>query len=60
MWIEDLTKALWMLNGTDLRYNCLIQKIENGYIYTTVPGLRFEIKTLVEAYNKEYGETQDS
>lgn len=55
MWIEDLTKALWILNGYDIKWNCCVQKIENGYIYMTNPNLKFKISDLVAKYDEEYG-----
>jgi len=55
MWIEDLTKALWMLNGSNLKWMARVFKISNGVIYLT-NGATFEIKELVKQYNKEYGE----
>lgn len=54
MWIEDLTKALWILNSRDIKWNCCVWKIENGYIYMTMHGLRFEIAELVAEYDREY------
>lgn len=53
MWIEDVTKALWMLNGEQLID--LIEYISNGIIKMT-SGTIYTISELVEAYNKEYGE----
>lgn len=55
MWIEDLTKAFWMLNGTLLKNNCCVWKVENGYIYMSAGELKFSVKDLVEEYDKEYG-----
>jgi len=55
MWIEDLTKAFWMLNRTPLQWNCCVWKVENGFIYMTARDVRFAIKDLVEEYDKEYG-----
>ena len=57
MWVEDLTKALWILNEqNDPKYLCCIQKIENGYIYTTVPGVQYSVAELVWMYDQEYNE----
>lgn len=55
MWIEDLTKALWMLNNRDIKWSCCVWKIEDGYIYMTNHGLRFKVSDLVAEYDKEYG-----
>lgn len=55
MWIEDLTKALWMLNSRDIKWACCVWKIEDGYIYMTYHGLRFKVSDLVAEYDKEYG-----
>lgn len=54
MWIEDLTKAMWMLNASPMVWKCCIRKIENGFIYFT-SGRTESIKELVEQYDKEYG-----
>lgn len=51
MWIEDLTKALWMLNGVSL-IGC-VQRIEDNVIYMT-SGNKYSVKELVEEYDKEY------
>ena len=51
MWIEDLTKAFWMLNGLSLI--CCVQRIENNVIYMT-NGDKYSVKELVEEYDKEY------
>ncbi len=53
MWIQDITKALWILNGTSLKWSCCVDKIENGFIYMS-DGQRFAISALVEQYDKEY------
>lgn len=55
MWIEDLTKALWMLNNRDIKWSCCVWKIEDGYIYMTYHGLRFKVSDLAADYDKEYG-----
>ena len=55
MWIEDLTKALWELNATDVKYKCCVEKIENGIIYMTNHTF-YRIDKLVEQYNERYGE----
>lgn len=51
MWIDDLTKALWMLNGMSLI--CCVQRIEDNVIYMT-SGDKYSVKELVEEYDKEY------
>ena len=48
MWIEDIIKALWIL---DNRYSCCVSKIENGVIYFT-DGKTMSVKEGVEKYNK--------
>ena len=50
MWIDDILKALWVI---DNKYSCCISKIENGIIYFT-DGTKESIKEGVEKYNKEY------
>ena len=52
MWIEDLTKALWMLNGQQLID--LVDHISNNVIVMT-SGTTYSVSELVEEYNKEYG-----
>lgn len=59
MWIEDLAKAFWMLNALNIKWQCCVWKVENGYIYMTQHGLRFEIAELVKQYNKEYGVSEN-
>ena len=54
MWIEDLTKALWILNDDLVKWMCCVWKIENNIIYMT-NGATFSIPALVAKYNKEYG-----
>lgn len=57
MWVEDLTKAFWMLNEqTDPKFQCCIQKVENGYIYTTTPGVQYSVAELAWMYDQEYDE----
>lgn len=51
MWIEDLTKALWMLNG--MSHFCCIQRIEDNVIYMT-NGVKYSVKELAKEYDKEY------
>lgn len=51
MWIEDLTKALWVLNG--FGWICYVQRIEDNVIYMT-NGNKYSVKELVEEYDKEY------
>lgn len=53
MWVEDLTKAFWMLNQTP--WKCLVWKVEDGFIYMNARDVRFSVKDLVEEYDKEYG-----
>ena len=50
MWIEDLTKALYVLNATDYRRTLLINKIENNIIFFT-NGEWATVKELVSAYD---------
>ena len=54
MWIEDLTKALWELNASELKYTCCVKEIKNGKIVMT-SGKWFEIADLVAQYDKHYG-----
>lgn len=50
MWIEDILKALWVL---DDRYSICVDKIENGIIFFSDHTFK-RIKDLVAEYNKEY------
>lgn len=54
MWIEDLTKALWVLNGDKVKWMCCVWKIENDIIYMT-NSATFYIPDLVAKYDKEHG-----
>ena len=53
MWIEDLTKALWMLNGKNIQYMCCVLKIEDNIIYMT-NGTKYLVYDLVAEYDQEY------
>ena len=57
MWIEDLTKALWELNASDIKWECCVEKIENGIIYMTNHTF-YRVDKLVEQYNENYGVTR--
>ncbi len=59
MWIEDLTKALWILNGDPLKWTCCIEKISDGII-TMTSGQKFSVAALVEKYNSEYETRSDN
>lgn len=52
MWIEDLTKALWMLNGLQLIN--LVQEIKDNVIVMT-NGDVYSVIDLRNAYDEEYG-----
>lgn len=54
MWIENLTKAFWILNGDKVKWMCHVWKIENDIIYMT-NGATFYIPDLVAKYDREYG-----
>jgi len=54
MWIEDLSKALYVLNYDIIRRMCCVWKIENNIIYMT-NGATFGIPELVAKYNEKYG-----
>lgn len=47
MWIDDILKALWDLE----RYNCCIDKIENGIIYFS-DGSTESIRKLAKKYDE--------
>lgn len=51
--VEDLTKAMWMLNG-DSSITAEISKIQFGVISMT-DGTEYYLEDLVAAYDKEYG-----
>jgi len=51
MLIEDLTKALWMLNGEELG---AVSAIYGGKIYMADGRVAF-VDMLVELYDKTYG-----
>lgn len=53
MWIEDLTMALWVLNGESIKWECCVEKIENNYIIMT-SGTKFYIPDLVAKYKELY------
>lgn len=53
MWIDDIRKALFILASHGLNYSMLIDRIENGTIYTT-SGKQFSINELVKQYDKLY------
>lgn len=53
MWIEDLAKAFWILNGDKVKEMCCVWKIENNIIYMT-NGATFYIPDLVAKYDMEY------
>ena len=55
MWIEDLTKALWILNGRDDRYINLVDKITNNIIMMS-DHTYYMVQDLVKEYNEIYGE----
>jgi hypothetical protein len=57
MWIEDLTKALWMLNGSTAKWSCCIAKIVDNVIIFT-DGSRQTVQELVAQYDKEYHPTR--
>ena len=50
MWIEDLTKALYYLDMTEIRHHVLIKQIEDGVIYFTNE-TAVTVRDLTEAYN---------
>lgn len=54
MWIEDLTKALWMLNGKSDKWNYCVEYINDNVIRTT-DGMFYSVPELVAEYDKEYG-----
>lgn len=58
MWIEELTKALWVLNGDKVKWMCCVRKIENNIIYMT-NGVTFYIPDLAKQYDKEYGVSEN-
>lgn len=35
MWIDDILEILTILHGSDISYDCCVQKIENNIIYFT-------------------------
>jgi len=53
MWIEDLTKAFWVLNGDKVKWMCCVWKVENNIIYMT-NGATFYIPDLVTQYDREH------
>ena len=55
MTIEDLTKAMWMLNADPLAWVITVQTIKEGKIFFD-NGQVMELSDLVRAYNEEYGE----
>ena len=50
MWIEDLTKALYFLNASDLKWDVCINKIENNIVYFS-NSIQVPLKILVNGYN---------
>lgn len=58
MWIENLTKAFWVLNGDKVKWMSRVWKVENDIIYMT-NGATFYIPDLVAKYDQEYGVSAD-
>ena len=50
MWIEDIRKALFSLAMMGLTWSDLIERIEDGVIYTS-SGKKLVIADLVKAYD---------
>lgn len=55
MTIEDLTKAMWMLNADLLSAFVDVISITEGKIFLA-NGQVMAVQDLVQAYNEEYGE----
>lgn len=53
MLIEELTKALWVLNGSNENVNC-IAKIEDNKIYMMDGRVAF-VDMLAQLYDRIYG-----
>ena len=53
MWIEDIRKALFSLAMMGISWSDLIERIEDGIIYTS-SGKQLAIADLVKAYDNIY------
>lgn len=51
MWIEDLTKALYYLNVTDIKYKVTIDFVHDGRIQLS-SGRQLSVKYLVTLYDR--------
>lgn len=50
MWIEDLTKGLYLINASDYKYTLVIDKIDRGAVFFT-NGKWMPVEVLKNAYD---------
>ena len=51
MWIEDLVKALWVLDNDSAKWYWTVEKIQGGYILMS-DNTRFTVKELADKYDE--------
>jgi len=54
MKVEDVTKAMWVINGDPFLSQQTIVRIDDGYV-SFGNGKTYTIQELVEVYDEEYG-----